>query len=220
MTEYRRPTFPERNYLDEHGLPIDYGYRWGDASPPEAAYSRMSNQHRFAPLHAAAIALIDWLETTFNVDVEQTLNVAADLLRVPDDVVRAVRVVPREATAAPLTFVLTPLPGVFLHAGLLHDFHFPVCGCDACDDDVTDVVDDLEWTVRTVVSGGYSECLDLWPGQRVENKLDEPGVRMSSGRSRIRDLPDARVKLARRRLPHAGQWKPWPLLPQIADAVN
>ncbi|UYK39868.1 DUF6226 family protein [Microbacterium terricola] len=23
-----------------------------------------------------------------------------------------------------------------LRAGVLHDFHFPTCGCDACDDDV------------------------------------------------------------------------------------
>ncbi|WP_404810209.1 DUF6226 family protein [Microbacterium terricola] len=35
-----------------------------------------------------------------------------------------------------MTFVLTEFPGVHLRAGVLHDFHFPTCGCDACDDDV------------------------------------------------------------------------------------
>lgn len=220
MTEYRRPAIPQQSYVDDQGLPIDYGSRWGDAFPPEDAYTRVSNQHRFAPLHTAAIALVAWLEETFAVDVEQNLDVASDLLRIPDDVVRAVRVVPREPAAAPLTFVLTSFPGVFLHAGLLHDFHFPVCGCDACDDDVAELVDDLEWTVRMVVSGGYSERLDLWPGHNVENKLDEPGVRMSSGRSRIGEISPARVKFARKGLPPAGQWSPWPLLPQGINVVG
>ncbi|WP_370449917.1 DUF6226 family protein [Cryobacterium sp. Hh7] len=167
-----------------------------------------------------ATALVEWLEATFIVDVEQNLDVATDLLRVPDDVAKAVRVVPRKPTAASLTFVLTPFRGIFLHAGLLHDFHFPVCGCDACDDDVTDLMDDLEWTVRTVVSGGYSERLDLWPGQWVENKLNEPGVRMSSGRSRIGEISPARVKFTRKGLPPAGIWSPWPLRPQGTDVAD
>lgn len=220
MTEYRRPAISQQSYVDERGFPIDYGHRWGDRSTPEDAYSRMSNQHRFTSLHIAAIALVEWLEATFTVDVEQDLNVATDLLRVPDDVVRAVRVVPREPAAAPLTFVLTRFPGVFIHAGLLHDFHFPVCGCDACDDDVADLVGDLEWTVRTIVSGGYSERLDRWPGRKVENKLDEPGVRMSSGSSRIKDISAARVTMARKGLPPARQWSPWPLLLQGINVVE
>ncbi|WP_354476545.1 DUF6226 family protein [Marisediminicola sp. UYEF4] len=66
-------------------------------------------------------------------------------------------VIPREPTAAPLTIVFTGFPGLFLHSGVLHDFHLPVCGGDACDDDVTNVADELEWTVRTIASGGYPE---------------------------------------------------------------
>ncbi|WP_104082585.1 DUF6226 family protein [Cryobacterium sp. Y11] len=40
--------------------------------------------------------------------------------------------------------------GVYRHVGLLHDFHFPVCGCDACDNDVTDLVEDFEWSESQV----------------------------------------------------------------------
>ncbi|MDJ0322503.1 DUF6226 family protein [Cryobacterium sp. PH31-AA6] len=212
MTEYRRPTFPVEIYRDEQGRPIDYGNRWGGASPPEDAYSRVSNLQRFARLHDVADALIEWLQTTFDVAVDEAPNATADLLHLPNEVVRAVRVVPRNPTAAPLTFVLTPFTGVYLHAGLLNDFHLPVCGCDACDEDVLNLAEELEWTTRTVVSGGYSERFDPGRGDWIEYRLEEPGVGMRSGRSRTEDLPEDRVKSARTALPPAGQWSPWPLL--------
>jgi hypothetical protein len=96
-----------------------------------------------------------------------------------------------------------------------------VCGCDACDDRVTNVAQELEWTVRTVVSDGYCERLDPWPGRWFEYRLDEPGVGRRSGRSRTKDVPDERVKSARTALPPAGRWLPWQLLPQgEADAID
>ena len=113
MNEYRRPTIPVEIYRDELGTPIDYGNRWGGACAPEDAYSRVSNLQRFAPLHAVAMALIEWLQDTFDVTLAQGPSVASDLLRMPHEVISAVRVVPREPAAAPLTFVLTQFPGVY-----------------------------------------------------------------------------------------------------------
>ncbi len=221
MSDYRRPTLPTEIYRDDQGHPIDYGNRWNEGPQPDDAYSRVSNLQRFTPLHAVADALIDWLQSTFEVIVEQDPVVAIDLLHMPNDVVRAVRVVPRDRTAAPLTFVLTKFPGVYLHAGALHDFHFPVCGCDACDDNVENLTEDLEWTVRTVVSGGYSERFDPWPGRWIEYQLNESGVGGRSGRSRTNELPDERVKLARTGLPPDGQWLPWQeLAPESTDTVD
>lgn len=222
MTEYRRPTFPVEIYRDDQERAIDYGNRWVGASPPEDAYSRVSNLQRFARLHHVADAVIEWPQTTFDVAVDQapSADADADHLHLPNDVVRAVRVVPRDPTAAPLTFVLTRFPGVYLHAGSLHDFHFP-CGCDACDDGVLNLVQELEWTVRTVMSGDYSERFDPGRGGWIEYRLDDPGVGMRSGRSRTADLPEARIKSARTALPPAEQWSPWPLLPQgEADAIG
>ncbi|WP_146067362.1 DUF6226 family protein [Arthrobacter sp. SX1312] len=85
--------------------------------------------------------------------------------RAEEDILDAIRIVPNDSDEAPLTSVLTPFPGVFLHAGSLHDFHFPDCGLDACDEDVEAVATELEWTVRSVVSGGYSERFDPWPAR-------------------------------------------------------
>lgn len=81
MSEYRRPTFPAETYRDECGAPINYGNRWDGAAPPEDAYSRLGNVQRFAPLHAVAFALVEWLQSTFDATVEETLTAARDLSR-------------------------------------------------------------------------------------------------------------------------------------------
>lgn len=178
--------------------------------PPEESYSRLSNLERFAPIHSVAEALIAWLEGTFDVTVYRTEAAAADLLRVPEGIVSAVRIAPNDPSAAPLTFVLTSVPGLYVHAGALHDFLFPVCGCDACDEEIISVADELEWTVHRVVGGGYTEQFESWPSRWLGYRLNEPGVAMRAGRSRVKDLSDHRPTMARRILPKTGQWAPWP----------
>lgn len=214
MNGYRRPSIAAETFSDEQGRTVEFGNRWDGASPPTDAYSRASNLLRFAPLHAVTNALIEWLQNTFDVTIEQSPAIASDLLNVPDDVVSAIRVVPHDPSAATLTFVLTRFPGVVIHAGTLHDFRFPGCGCDACDDNATSVADELEWTVRTVVSGGYSERIDPWPGRWLEYRLDEADARMHSRRTHTNALPKERVRSARSALPPAGLWLPWQLRPQ------
>ena len=210
MSEYRRPTLPLVTYHDEKGAPIEYGARWKGESPPEEAYSRTRNLERFLPLHSVAQSLSEWLEATFEVTVEHDPTVASDLLHAPADIVGAMRLIPHDASVAPLTFVLTSLTGVYVHAGLLHDFRFPVCGCDACDEDVFGLADELEWTVRTVVAGGYSEWFEPWPSPWIASKLEEPAGRMRSSRSRFHDLPIERVRNAQAHIPDSGRWAAWP----------
>jgi hypothetical protein len=210
VTEYLRPLLPDVVFYDDAGAAIPYGARWGDQSPPEDSYSRVSNLDRFTPLDAVAEALISWLQSTFDVDTVEGDEVAADLLHPNGDVTKAVRLTPRDPASASLTFVLTAHPGVLVHAGALHDFFFPVCTCDACDENVESLADELEWTVRTVIAGRYLERLDRWPSQWIEYRLDEPGVGMRSGRSRTHDLPAARLRAAKHALPSGGQWAPWP----------
>ncbi|GAA1059024.1 DUF6226 family protein [Agromyces bracchium] len=209
---YERPALPAGVYVDEDGTPIEYGNRWGVNGPPEDAYSRTSNLDRFAGLHTVAHALIEWLRSVFDVDVDAGPHVAADLLLRPDDPVHSVRLTPRSAESAPLTFVLTSFPGVYLHAGALHDFHFPVCGCDACDDDVRSLAEELEWTVRTVVTGHYGESVNPRASGWLGYRLEEPGVRTSSGQSRTDEVSVERLERARHLVPADGLWRPWPAL--------
>ena len=65
------------------------------------------------------------------------------------------------------------------------------------------VADELEWTLRTVVSGGYFERIDPWPGRWVECRLDDLSARSHSGRSLTSALPKERVKFGRTALPPA-----------------
>lgn len=195
------------------GAPIEYGNRWDVSGPPEDAYSRTSNPDRFAGLQTVAHALIEWLRSTFDVEVETGPQVVADLLLQPVDPIYSVRLTPNAPESAPLTFVLTSFPGVYLHAGVLHDFHFPVCGCDACDDDVSSLVDELEWTVRMVVIGHYSEFANPQASGWLGYRLEEPGVRTNSGQSRTDEVAVERLERARHLVPADGLWRPWPALP-------
>ncbi|WP_400997914.1 DUF6226 family protein [Agromyces sp. GXQ0307] len=209
---YERPELPASVYVDEDGAPIEYGRRWGVNGPPEDAYSRTSNLDRFAGLHTVARAVIEWLRTVFDVEVETGPQVVADLLLQPGDPIHSVRLTPRSTESATLTFVLTSFPGVYLHAGVLHDFHFPVCGCDACDDDVLSLADELEWTVRMVVTGRYSESVEPHASGWLGYRLEEPGVRTNSGQSRTDEVPVERLERARHLAPADGLWHPWPAL--------
>lgn len=213
VSDYERPAIPVREYRDENGDVIDYGRRWRGESPPEDAYSRTSNLQRFALLHIVAESLIEWLGTTFDVVVDRDKAVANDLIRAPKDVVGAARVTPGDLSSSPLTIVLTSFPGVYVHAGALHDFQFPMCGCDACDDDPILLGEELEWTVRTVVSGGYEERFDPLSSGWVEHRLEEPGVGMRGGRQNVEDLAPDRIKAAHHTLPLSGHWAPWPSRP-------
>jgi hypothetical protein len=204
---------PQRIYLDEYGAPIAYGRRWPVEGPPREAYSRTRDLDRFADLHVVARALTAWLSSVFDVVVDRGEHLAGDLVRPVSDIVEVVRIAPTDPGAAPLTFVLTAFPGVAIHAGVLHDFVFPVCGCDACDDDPSDVADELERTVRSIVSGGYSEWVDRDDARLrsgvVGHRLAWSDEGWSSSTARADDFPPDRLRTAREGLPADGRWTPW-----------
>lgn len=210
MDPYRRPEIAKATFVDDTGAEIPYGSRWLRESPPDDTYSVPSNLERFRPLHTIADALIDWLVSTYDVSVDDSPGHSDDLMRHRDDVVRAVRITPRNDEAAALTFVYTSYPSVIVHAGILHDFLFPVCGCDACDESWETTADGLEWTVATVAAGGYGEDVDEQHALGVRFSLQEDGVRSSSGESRSEEFPTDRLAAAVSSLP-AGLWAPWRL---------
>jgi hypothetical protein len=100
-----------------------------------------------------------------------------------------------------------------VHAGVLHDFPFPVCGCDACDETVETTAGRMELLVLTVAAGGYSErypvgsrrwsdyALTAFDGSGSENGKGQPGP------TAIHRLHDAEIRLR----DVAGGWSPWPL---------
>ncbi|GAA5149123.1 hypothetical protein GCM10025768_11830 [Microbacterium pseudoresistens] len=209
VTSYERPAIEVPEFRDEDGHVIEYGRRWSE-SPPEATYSVDTHPERFAPLHTVADALVTHLRDTYDVEIDEGAETAADLLHpVPHDFARAVRIRPNNPASASLTLVFTAYPGIVMHAGLLHDFLYPVCGCDACDSSWAREADRLESQVLAVAAGNYRESADLG-GESVAFSYTYPDG-TSSGHSRAQDLPVDRLRAAVPVLTElSGRWAAWP----------
>ena len=210
---YVRPDLPAETYYSRDGEPIPYGRQWGEGGPDPDSYSVDSHPERFAGLHVVARALIDHLTAVYDVDVQDDPAHAGELLMQGPDVLQAVKVTPRDSGAAALTFVLTGYPGVMVHAGVLHDFPFPVCGCDACDETVETTADRLEMLVLSVAAGGYSERYPVGRKRWSEYTLaafDGSGSQSGQGEpppASASRLHDAEIRLR----DVTGAWSPWPL---------
>lgn len=157
-TGYLRPPVSEPVCYDASGQVITYGTRWNDG-PPGDSYSVCTHPERFAPLVPIADALIAHLVATYQVECREDLAYASDLYPPVQDVVRALRLTPVRADAAPLTFVFTADPAIVVHAGLLTNFHFPSCGCDACDECWDGAAQSLEDTIFAVTDGRFGEAV-------------------------------------------------------------
>lgn len=209
MSTYLRPAIDAPAIRDADGQVIEFGNRWA-GPPPEETYSVDTHPERFAPLHTVADALVAHLRDTYDVRITEGDETAADLIHPVDEVVRAIRVQPTDPACAALTFVLTAYPGVVLHAGLLHDFAYPPCGCDACDLAWTTVTDDLERQVLAVVAGRYRESIGRGLRPWVAHASTYPDG-ASSGGAPAQSIPARRLRAARpvlRGLPTG--WAAWP----------
>lgn len=126
---YERPVLDLGIYLDEQGEPIEYGRRWGMGHPPEDTYSVTRHPERFAPLLEVATALQAHVAEHFE---------------------------PADDTAS-LRFAERDFPSVEVWAGVAGYERFPVCGCDACDEDVEAMAGELEDFVFSVLNGDFQE---------------------------------------------------------------
>jgi hypothetical protein len=197
MSVYQRPEWPHRVFSE---------------GPPPGVYSVETHLERFAPLHLVAEALIEHLAGTYDVVVGNDPAHVADFIR-PTDVVRVTRVAPTDPVAAPLTFGFIAHPGVILHAGLLHDFIYPACGCDACDETAADQAEQLEWQVLAVAAGHYRESYTPDVDLPLSFSLQMVGdVGTQGGRSQVTGYSTERLAAAGERLRElpGGGWARWP----------
>ena len=208
---YERPDLPWHEYRDVDGQVIQYGNRWGGVSPPEDSYSVETHVERFEGLHKVARSLLEYLESSFDVDVSLDPAHAADVFTNIGDVIDVARLTPRDPLAAPLTFVWTRFPGVVVHAGVLHDFPFPICGCDACDETAESEASRLEELVLGVAAGGFGERYPVGRERWAEYALfaaDGSGSR--SGRGPRGSTPEKLAAAEERLKAVQDGWLPWP----------
>lgn len=124
-----------------------------------------THPERFRPLHEVGDALISHLVASYDVEVAQWSRRARRRSAAAAEVVRTTELRPRARRAAPLTIAHTTFPGVVVHAGVLLDVTYPVCGCDACDDTWQAQASDLEWLVGAVTAGRFREWVARRDGQ-------------------------------------------------------
>ena len=211
MPVYVRPVWTDPVFRDGAGAVVEYGARWGSGGPPADTYSVDSHPERFAPLHLVADALIEHLAETYDVRISRDASCADDFLH-PPDLQRVARLTPTDAAAAPLTFGFSAYPGIFVHAGVLQDFAYPPCGCDACDETATSQVELLEFHVGAVVAGLYREAYTPGAAVPLDFAIGSEQIGGQSGGSSTTDgypadrLATASAKL--RELRHG--WVAWP----------
>jgi hypothetical protein len=213
MAEYVRPRLEIPAYLDADETPIPYGDRWeSPLGPPDEAYSVTAHRERFAPVVTVAHALVEHLHATYDVAVDWEASIPAwmpaAIPGTPSATVRTTVVTPVDSQCSPLTLVETGFPGVFLGAGVRGQEAFPDCGCDACDDDITRLLDSLEEHVFAVVNGQFEERL-TWRDVGRQWSFPEG---MSGSRTPRRLVDGSEIAaLKRLRRTHPRGWQSWPL---------
>lgn len=116
--------------------------------PEDDAYGRVTDPERYLPLHGVADAIIEQLVNEYDVSVERGgSELDADLASEADRLVRL------SADAATLTIAWTSFPGVIIRVGAGQREGFPRCGCDACDEPVDELIDELRHRLREAAVG-------------------------------------------------------------------
>jgi hypothetical protein len=183
--------------------------RWGPEGPPDEAYSRVTNPERFRPLHDIALGLIDNLSATCYVERHDGYGIDDELEKI--ELERPViKLVPHDASAAPLVFAFTTFPGIRVRFGYWRMDGFPPCGCDACDETADGEAGQLSRIVDAVTAGRFRETVHLpflGDGFYESRFWWDDGGSMSN-RERI-DRSRARQMLALME-GASRDWKPWP----------
>ncbi|MDN5724671.1 MAG: molybdenum cofactor guanylyltransferase [Propionibacteriales bacterium] len=211
---YRPPALSEPTFIED-GAPVRYGERC-PGMPPEDWYSRDSHPERFAPLREVADAVVAHLAAHFAVTVTEGVELATVLSAPPDltEMHRAVRVTPADDRCAAVTFVMTIHPLIWLHAGALYAQPIPTCTCDACDESLLGMVDQLTGRVFDIVAGGFAEHViaDRQHGGPGRSAVEVGNTfPQHSGAALLTELSDLAAERAARLIPDGHRvWHPWP----------
>ena len=193
-----------------------YGTLGGEESPPDPAYSRVTNPERFRPLHTAMLEVIGRLEDQFEVARTEGFGLDEELAKNLEIARPDVRLIPSDHGAAPICVVFSTFPGLWVRLGRWYIEPFPDCGCDACDESAEGEIERLNDMVDDVIAGRFREAIEIPPmsfrgsGWR-ETRFWSP----DDGRNSTRQRSASRVSRRRAREMTGGRrrldlnWKPW-----------
>jgi hypothetical protein len=176
---------------------------------PEA-YSRVTNPERFGLLHDTAVRLLERLELEFDVERTEGHGIDAELEKRIVLARPSVRMLPRNAMAAPLVVAFSTFPGLHVRFGRWCMMAFPHCGCDACNEQVEGEIERLTSNINDVTAGCFQEAIimhgngDAW----IEWELWSVDEHFGQNSSRLN--PDYARHLAAEGGPLSYRWEPWP----------
>ena len=165
-------------------------------NPDPDAYGRVTNPERYAPLHQFAQSKLDAVLSRYDAVAEP-----GDGQLRPE---RLVRVCPRDGGGC-FALELTPFPGVRLHVGRWHTYHFPRCGCDACDEQLADLEKEMTTLIDAFVGGRFTEYVD---GGRLGHSWSS----RTGSTNGWTELPESDPR--RYQPPERIDWAAWPLSPE------
>lgn len=173
--------------------------------PPPEAYHRVTNPERYASLHAVAERLLADLGREYDVVREETNALPWPKAQIARP---TVRLTPRGGAGAPIQVSFTAFPGLHVRVGRWYVEAFPRCGCDACDEALDRLLDDVRFLATCAATGHFREEEEA--GGRVTTMFGPADGRVKS---------QSGVPLAATPLCDAPSeaWEPWPRRP---DARN
>ena len=166
--------------------------------PDEDACGRVTNPERYQVVVEAAADLISKLVEAFDV-AETSGSSVVDFPNWRDAPPKTIRLVPSQGS--PLAFLITDFPGVGVRFGEWGREAFPTCGCDACDEQPSDVIRKMSDLVEAAVDGRYEEELTK---RKLRNSFTGRWGRQSS---------EGRLERGEWRgygQPGVHKWPPWP----------
>jgi hypothetical protein len=185
------------------------GNRWGAEGPPLEAYSRVTDAERFGSLHRVAAELLDRLEREFDAARAEGYGLDPELEQSVKLARPSVRLVPRDAGAAPIVVAFSDFPGIVVRFGRWCTTAFPVCGCDACDETAESEIERLKSMIENLTAGRFREAIRISAEGTARQEWE---FWSEGGRSAQKSqLDPARA----RELVAAGdrslyEWGPWP----------
>ena len=176
------------------------------SGPLPEEYGRVTNPEKYRILIPAARDLLDYLEEEFDVRRDEGSDLDEELAGTKFRPT-IVRLTPVNEGAGPLGVALFDddegFPGLAARFGAWHIEHFPTCGCDACNEQLADLIVDLKRKARALVEARFREGVPLGLQKYLTYEFIGPSWGGSGSRRIGRNYP------RHLRRGDSRQWKPW-----------
>ncbi|MBB2944952.1 hypothetical protein FB565_004685 [Actinoplanes lutulentus] len=127
--------------------------------PPEEAYGRVTNPERFRVLHDTAHRFLDELAGQY--EVTEIRGMTSDPSGSRDQAPFR-ELDPARPGVGRLRITFTAFPGLMVKLGQEQETALPACGCDACNDDPADLIEELHDQIDQLTDARAQKRTTRW----------------------------------------------------------